>query len=240
MALKDSEIHVVAAVATPVLSALLGALFILSTSSQRGCESSKDDDPAIDKYTVIEASIAMKKDKKATQPVKPPNAPPPTKHEGVSHDEQKKPKPPDKKKDEPKVDNTKPPDFSSYKHPNPDDATNKAPRTQGDFNGADNGNALVSKGDAFIGRLSADMNYVVPPIAECDGTPPLACIKLSAQGKVVETKIKQPSDKPCLTSAAEEAIKRIKQARDEKPEEVPSHLLESLTENGICFRPTVN
>src|SRR5258708_16204311 len=168
--MKDSQMHVVASVAAPILGGVLAALFILSTASQRGCEADKDDDAAVDKYTVIEASLAMKKDKKATQPQKPPKAPEETKQEGVSHDETKKP--PAKKDDPKKVDNTKPLS-EQFKHKNDDDSPpNKAPQTQGDFNGAANGNSLVSKGDPFYGGLSADLDYTIPDVSDGAGKPP--------------------------------------------------------------------
>jgi hypothetical protein len=238
MGLKDSEIHVVAAIATPLLSGLLGVLFIVSTSSQRGC-SSEDDKPEGEKYTVVEASIAMKKEKDTKQPVKKPNAPPPTKKEGVSHDEKK---PPEKKKDEPKpIDNSKQPDFSQFKHPHdPDEPEHKAPQTSGDPGGALNGNAKVTKGDPYFQQLSADLDYTVPAIKRCEGTPPKACFKLSPEGKITRTEVKAQGDAYCMNDAAEQALKRLKTKRDETPVAVPENLKDTIASNLICFDPITN
>ncbi len=143
---------------------------------------------------------------------------------------------PDKKKDEKKPDEKKH-DITDFHHPTDDDNGPPTHPAVGDWNGAVNGDSAVSKGDPYIGKLKADMAYSISEISSCGDIAPVGCIRLATDGKIIDTKFKTRSNDDCQT-AADAAVARLKKLRDDKPEEVPTHLLQ-LTQNGICFKFTV-
>lgn len=228
--MRDGEMHVTALLGTAALAAaLIVPMALLSTAKK------VDADP-LDHMQVIEASLAMKAEK-VTQPQKPTHAPPPpVKEEGVSHDADKTPPPEDKKKDEPKEKppkDDKAPDLSKFKHSSDDDTPSGPQKTPiGQFDGSQFGNAPISTGDPYLGRLVADMQFSPPEIATGNGVP-VGCIHLQPDGKIAETKFKTKTDDD-LQTAAEAALRQLVKARTEKPEEVPTHLL-SLTTQWLCF-----
>lgn len=229
MSLKDGEMQAIS-----VLGSGLGTvvLVLLVVHTKKAPEQHIN----LDNMTVIEASVAYKRSP-SRQPQKHFKAPDPVqKPEGVSHDENKHvdKKPDDKDKKPPKKADTDP--FAKFKHPHDDDQDAPVgPVTMpqvGDLNGSIDGNAAVSKGDPYLGGLMTDMHFEAPSIAKASGSP-IGCIALQPDGKIRDYTFKQTTNDD-IQLAAEAALKRLKKARDEKPQEVPTRLLR-LTGHYICF-----
>lgn len=230
MALKDTEMHVLSIAGAAIVTAALFVPVLFFT------DAAKDDGPQLKDMQVIEATIAYKKSptkqpQKQTQPT-----PTIDKPEGVSRDENKKPPEPkkeEKKPEQAKIDPNNP--FGKFTRPSEDDGK---PTTQplGDFNGSEKGFAPESKGDPFFGRLRADMNFQFPEIAKASSIP-VGCIRIQADGKIVDTKFDQKGDDD-LQTAAEAAMNELVKARRANPEPVPTHLL-SITTRWLCFKFSV-
>jgi hypothetical protein len=232
--MRDGEMHATAMIGTGLLAAALVVPIVWLSSGKSVAA------PAIDKMTMIEASLAVKATK-VKQPQKETHEPPPVvKPEGVSHDADKKPPLEDKKKDEPpkKTDDKPPPDITKFHHASDDDTPAGPQKTPvGQFDGSQFGNAPVSKGDPYLQRLVADMHYNPPEIAKGNGVP-VGCIHIQPDGKIVDTKFQTKTDDD-LQTAAEAALKELVKARTDKPEEVPTNLL-GLTTEWLCFHFNVS
>jgi hypothetical protein len=189
----------------------------------------------------IEASLAYKKPNAPKQPQKQKVAPPPeVKPEGVSRDETKKPLDEPKKPDDKKPIKTDTPvdPLAKYKRVDPDDDIGKPNENVGAFDGSEFGIGDVTKGDPYFQRLVVDLAWASPELAKSGATSPVGCIHLTAEGKIPDTTFKVKGDDDIAT-LAEAALKELKQKRNEKPEEVPTHLLKQLTTRWICFKFTV-
>lgn len=203
-------------------------------------ESKADTTPPLDDMEAIEASLAYKKPNAPKQPQKQKAPPPPeVKPQGVSHDETKKPdetkKKPDDKKPDPKV--SKDP-LKDFHRADPDMDTGEPTTNIGAFDGSEFGIGDVTKGDPYFQRLVVDLAWSSPELAKSGATAPVGCIHLDADGKIPDTTFKVKGDDDIAT-LAESALKELKQKRNEKPEEVPTHLLKQLTTRWICFKFTV-
>lgn len=228
--MQDQHLHLVAGVGTALLAALLALPLGLAARADAPEHTHLDD------MVVIEASLAMRtSSKKITQPQKDTRPPDPTKKpDGVSRDENKKPvdkKDEDKKKDDPKTPDL---DISKFKHPSDDSAPGPVvqpfdPNAKQSFDGLD----TATKGDPWLGALKADMHFQPPEIARGNSTP-VGCIRLSAEGKIVDSKFEQKSDDD-LQTAAEAAIKQVTDTRNAHPLAVPTQLL-PLTSAWLCFK----
>jgi hypothetical protein len=227
MAMKDGEIQVVSLFGTVVLTAALFApvLYLTEKAEAQGGDLKEMD--------TIEASLAYRKTPQKQPQKRLKSADPLEKPEGVSHDDTRKPidkkdedKKPPKKDDDP---------LARFKHPTDDDdtATGKPVTNVGDFNGSEKGFADETKGDPWMAQLRADMNYNPPEIAKGNGVP-LGCIHVTADGKITDTKFFVRTDDD-LQTAAEAAIDGLKKFRNDKPVEVPTHLL-SITTKWLCFK----
>jgi hypothetical protein len=227
MSMRDEQIHSVSIAGAIVLTGLLtvGGWWL----------SRKDklpDDPLL-KMDVIEASLASRTAPQ-NQPQKHHEAPPPTeKPKGVSHDETVKP-PPKKDDKEPATPVTDPSKLSEkFGHADPDEQPTTKP---GDFNPNGYGNAAESKGDPWLGKLAADMDYSPPEISRGESAP-IGCIRLSPDGKIMDTKFHETTSDDFQTSA-EVALDHLKKTRNANPDPVPTHLLK-LTNQWLCFKFTV-
>lgn len=228
MSLKDGEMQAISGLGSVFGTVLLGLLLLHRSPAP-------DQHTKLDNMTVIEASVAYKKSP-SRQPQKHFKAPDPVqKPQGVSHDENKHvdKKPDDKDQKQPKKNDTDP--FAKFKHPNDNSDDPVGPVTMpqvGDLNGSVDGNAAVSKGDPYLGGLMTDMHFEAPSIAKASGSP-VGCIALQPDGRIRDYTFKQSTNDD-IQLAAEAALKRLKKARDEKPQEVPTRLLR-LTGHYICF-----
>jgi hypothetical protein len=226
--MKDAEIQAVSLFGTGVLTAALFASVVWFTEA-RAAEA-----PELADMQVIEASLAYRKTPQKQPQKRLKSADPVEKPEGVSHDENKKPieKPKEDEKKPPKKEDQDP--LAKFKHPQDDDLQTGKPTTNiGDFNGSEKGFAEETKGDPWMQQLVADMNYSPPEIAKGTGVP-VGCIRLMADGKISDTKFFTKTDDD-LQTAAEAAIDGLKKARNDKPIEVPAHLL-SVTTKWLCFK----
>ncbi len=201
-----------------------------------------DTTPPLENMEAIEASLAYKKPNAPKQPQKPKTAPPPeVKPEGVSRDENKKPdekpKKPDEEKKPQKPDQPVDP-LAKFKRTDEDMEVGKPNETIGAFDGSEFGIGDVTKGDPYFQRLVVDLAWASPELAKSGAVSPVGCIHLTAEGKIPETTFKVKGDDDIAT-LAEAALKELKQKRNEKPEEVPTHLLKQLTTRWICFKFTV-
>jgi hypothetical protein len=228
MALKDGEMHLISSFVTAAIAA---AVFVPTVYFTRRAEAQG---PDFSKMEAIEASIAQLKTTNSRQPQKHFRQPEVVKQQGVSHD---KPTKPDKKDQPPKPEDI---DKTLAKFHHGDDQDPVGPVTApavGDLHGSVNSDAAFSKGDPFLGRLTADMAYHPPKIAQCSGEP-VGCIMMQPDGKIRDVLFKVHTNDDCEVTAAA-ALKRLKKLRDEKPEEVPTRLLDQIANKYLCFKFTV-
>jgi outer membrane biosynthesis protein TonB len=232
MALRDNEMHVVSLAGTAMLTAALfvPVLYLTESASEK-----KSD---FGEMESIEASIAYKKVPQK-QPQKQMKAPDPVvKQDGVSHDEKKKPleKKPDDDKKPPKKEDTDP--FAKFKHADDSDTPTGKPTTQpeGDFNGSEFGWASETKGHPFFQKFAQDIHehFSLPTISQSNGQA-VGCFHMSADGKIVETKLKDSSGSPDADRAAQDAITAVQKLRSDTPIPVPTELLGAIN-RWICFR----
>ena len=258
MALKNGEMHVFAGLGAIVLSAamIVPSVALTSESVEAG--------PIIDdEMESIEASLAYKKPNAPKQPQKETRTAVKDDPQGVSRDETKKV---EKQCCLTKADCTVANlpfktacdgdkvcrDFQCVKEQvakNDPDPNAKVPdRTTGldtpvgekdntnvgAFDGSEYGIGDVTKGDPYFQRLVADLQYEAPELAR--GTSePIGCVQLAADGKIPQTKFKERGDDD-LATLAESALKGLQRKRNDKPEEVPTHLLGKLTTKWVCFK----
>jgi hypothetical protein len=230
MSLKDGEMQAVSVFGTVVLSIVLfgGVAWFTKAAPEQHTQ--------LGKMTMIEAWVAYKRSS-SKQPQKHFKAADPVqKPQGVSHDENKHvdKKPDDKDQKPPKKNDTDP--FAKFKHPNDNSDDPVGPVTMpqvGDLSGSINGNAEASKGDPYFGSLLADMQFQAPTIAKTGDDVPIGCFLLQPDGRIRDFLFKKTTNNDTQL-AAEAALKRLKKARDEKPQEVPTRLLR-LAGQYICI-----
>ena len=232
MALRDTEMRVMSFLGASVITA---ALFVPMMWFTNAAEA---EGPQLKDMQVIEATIAYRKTP-TKQPQKQRKQVEEVKPEGVSHDEKKKveEKKKEEKKPEPKPDDKNP--FGKFARDGEDTGT-PTTKPEGDFNGSDKGFAPTSKGDPFLGRLRADMNFQFPEIAKASSIP-VGCIHIQPDGIVKDTTFDPPIGQKGdgdLQTAAEAALKELVKTRRANPEPVPSHLL-GITTKWLCFKFSV-
>jgi type IV secretory pathway VirB10-like protein len=233
--MRESEMHLFAAVGAIALSAALAVPTVLMGDAKA------DTTPPLENMEAIEASLAYKKPNAPKQPQKQKAPPPPeVKPEGVSHDENKKPdetKKPDEKKDKPPDKPIKDP-LKQFQRQDPDQEPGDTTPQIGSFDGSQFGIGDVTKGDPYFQRLVVDLAWSSPELAKSGAAAPVGCIHINADGKIPEFKFQVKGDDDIAT-LAETALRELKQKRNDKPEEVPTHLLKQLTTRWVCFKFTV-
>jgi hypothetical protein len=248
MSFKDGEIHTISVLGTLVVTVSL-FLPVLYLTEKASANKSKFED-----MESIAASIAYKKTPQK-QPQKKTSQPEPPKDNTVSHDENKKPvdgckvdtdcKADEKCKDshcvakKPTVTTQVDPNdiFKGIHHNDDTDSPAGKPVTEaGDFNGNEEGWAPTTKGHPFWQKFAQDIheNFTLPEISQANGIP-VGCFHIAADGKIVETKVKEKSGSPDLDQAAEHAIDAVKKLRNDNPLPVPTELLGAIN-RWICIR----
>jgi len=231
--MKNAEMHALSAFGAFAIAAALVAPTLWLTEARA-------QEPPLRDMEVIEASLAYKPPnaKKSKQPQKQPKAKAPeVKVEGVSRDENKKI---EEKKEPKKVEKpakeTDP--LAKFRRNLDDDDASGDPTTIPSFDGSEHGFGDVTKGDPYFGRLMADLAWSAPELAKAGETVPVGCIQLSADGKIPQTKFRQKGDGD-LQPLAEAALRALQAKRNASPEQVPTHLLRSLTTKWNCieFKP---
>lgn len=189
------------------------------------------------KQIMIEAAIAYKKPDAPKQPQKKRSPKKQTEKVGVSRDEEKKVEP----EKEPKKDVT--PSWEDFKRPtdeqeDPDLTPGEVvPKTGGAFDGKEHGWADENKGHPYMQEIARYVRFEIPTLEKGKGEA-FACIRLGADGRVQDTKVRK-SNNTNIDRAAEEALRKLTEQRNNDPdvEPVPSELRE-ITTHWICFKPT--
>jgi type IV secretory pathway VirB10-like protein len=238
---SEPGLKILGVVVTIILHGALGTSLALMERSDSS--SSHQDSFDFENAQTVEAALAFKSAEPQKQPEMPKNVPPPPEEiTGVSRDETKvvEPKPEDKKPDKPP-----PPDVNiadvlrKNRRYDPDEEirTVGADDTQTGSSGPGSewGTEKEARGDAYVGELRGRVQTVwkVPSLEKGSGTT-LGCVRLDADGKIVDRKVWKKSGIANLDRSVDEALR---EATDmDKP--VPDYLMNLLTKKGICFRFT--
>ena len=111
------------------------------------------------------------------------------------------------------------------------------PVTDGSFDGDKHGLAKVNSGDPWFARLSNDFFSFLefPKLEQASAAQP--CVHVTADGKIPDTEFKPKfrSDNEGLNAKIEDALKKLKQKRDQNPEPVPEHLKSAVLTQWTCF-----
>jgi hypothetical protein len=232
MSLNNGQLHGFALVGTLVLSAglLISTVYLAQADATVAAP--------LKKMITIEAQLARKSTKQRQPQKELKTAPPEVKPEGVSRDENKAPI--DKKPDEPKKPklDDKPIDLSKFKRPVDDDPqTGGEPTTDiGQFDGSKKGFAPLNTGDPYWRELNADFREVweIPTISKVNGAV-IGCVRIEANGEVSGAQLDPPSGDEILDDSVQRALKATQQARNQKPQPVPTEQL-SVIKEWVCFR----
>jgi hypothetical protein len=259
MALRNGEMHVFAGLGAIVVCVALIVPSVVFTSD------TVEAGPIIDdEMESIEASLAYKKPNAPKQPQKETRTAVKTEDQGISRDETKKVekqccltkedcaaaslqfKTPCEdgkvcrdfqcvKETVAKADDPPDPNAKPVTTPDLDDPVGAKDNSNvGAFDGSEFGIGDVTKGDPYFQRLVADLAWAAPELAR-GASEPIGCIQLAADGKIPQTKFKERGDDD-LATLAESALKGLQRKRNDKPEEVPTHLLGKLTTKWVCFK----
>ena len=259
MGFRNGEMHVFAGLGAVLISVAL----VVPSVAFESCNERAEAGPILEDMESIEASLAYKKPNAPKQPQKQTREAVKNDPLGVSRDDTKKV---DKQCCMTKADCasaslpfktpcgdgkvcrdflcvkeqvavTEPPDPNGkpVTMPTSDDPIGSTDNTNvGAFDGSEFGIGDVTKGDPYFQRLVADLAWEAPELAR--GTSePIGCIHLTADGKIPETKFKERGDDD-LATLSEAALKGLQRKRNDKPEEVPTHLLGKLTTRWVCFK----
>jgi TonB C terminal len=234
---RDRDMHVVAGIGAFLISAAMVATPLVYAGSGQPAETG----PELDELEAIEASLAYKSATPPKQPQKKFQAPPEeAKPVGVSTDETKKPEP--IKPEEPKPPAAKEnldDAFEKLKQQRQTDDPIGKPSDEevGEFDGSKFGFAEVSTGDPWFQKLVADLHsgWEYPEILQDSGVP-VGCVRLSAEGKIQDTLLRQKSDNSELNDSVERALTAVEKLRNQSPSPVPTHLLKAATTKWVCFK----
>lgn len=230
---NNGTLHGVSVGITAVLVAALG----LSVTVLAKPDEQVDQHDVLKDMVVIEASLAMKTNKKkATQPQKDMRAPDPTKKvEGVKKDDA----PPDKKdpdkKDDKKEDKDPKIDPNAPLPKHADDTTPVGPVVQ-PFNPNESNTAgkdQVTKNE-YVAVIKTRLDELYNASQIDRGTSiPQGCLQIDKTGKILDTKF-NTHDSDDHQTMAEDALKKFVAERNQHPIEVPVETLE-LTSKWLCF-----
>ncbi len=237
MSVKDGTIHVISLIGTMLLAGGLGVPTLYLTEA-----ADADAAPGPDKMIAIEASLATKSTNKSKQPQKQFKAPEPVKPEpqqGVADDPNKvptkKPEEPKKKPDKEKSLEEKMKELPS--RPDDTDTPTGKPTDAAPFNPNAIGHGPANVGDPYFAKLTDDLIANFPGHNVSDN-PPEACIHLTPEGKIADTKFNVRSNDD-LQQFAEGQLKALVKERNEHPVPVPIQLID-ITKQWLCFKFTVN
>jgi hypothetical protein len=196
-----------------------------------------DDGPPLSDMTVIEASLAYKKNTEKKQPQKV-QAPKPVTETptGVSHEDQKAPV------DRPDAGVAKEQSFEDIakkfqdQREEEDTEEGETVKEGGDFNGSEHGFADVSSGDPWLQELAADvMNaWKLPSLEKGEGDAE-GCVHLEPSGRIKDMEIPRKSGNSNIDRSVQLALRDVQKLRDDGAKPVPSHLM-SQTTKWTCFK----
>lgn len=267
MSIRDSEMHIIAAVGACVLTVLVSVPAAIWASNSSGPGDDADD---AKNKVVIEASLAARKTPKKQPQKQFKETETPDKPTGVSKDENKEVKPqccvseadcnkvalafpttcPDEGRCESnrckprKKDKPDPKDQPTTKIPDRTGAVDDPKGTPtdstiGQFDGSKKGRAAVNSGDPWLRELANDFVTLVdfPSLEEASAA--LACLRIDKDGTITDSTLNPPtgkrSDNDGLNSKIETAFKKLIEDRKQKPQPVPTHLLEQVVTKWTCI-----
>jgi len=111
--------------------------------------------------------------------------------------------------------------------------------TFGQFDGSKKGRAAVSSGDPWLRELANDFVTHVdfPSIEEASAA--LGCLRIEKDGTITDTTLNPPtgtrSNNDGLNAKIETAFKKLTEDRKQKPQPVPTHLLEQVVTKWTCI-----
>ena len=119
---------------------------------------------------------------------------------------------------------------------NGDSAVSDAPK-HGEWDGSQKGFASTSKGPKFLQELAADAHALwrVPSLERGAGVP-IGCVRLGADGRIVDTKFSNPSGNANIDRSVKIALKSLKEQRNAKKQSMPPSLIAQWTSQWTCFR----
>jgi hypothetical protein len=111
--------------------------------------------------------------------------------------------------------------------------------TVGEFDGSKKGTARKSSGDPWLRELVNDfMTFVDFPSIETASAAEV-CLQILADGNIKELSLTPPngrrSDNDGLNGKIEAAFKKLQEQRKQKPQAVPTHLLEQVVTKWVCI-----
>jgi hypothetical protein len=235
MSFKDGEMHTLAAIGACLLTAGLGAGLALFSDEAKAAPSA----PPLQDLEAIEASLARysKPKPKPRLPEKQRQEPPPEPQvDKVSRTADRMQDQPTKP-DEPKIDPNDPLKNVRRREVDTDDPVGKPPEGAGSFDEADHGFDEETRGDPFVGRVKRDIQaaWELPAILSATNAA-VACLHITADGKIAKTKLKNGSGDSQYDQSLEEALKKVETKRNNNPEPVPPNSVKLVTTQWICFK----
>lgn len=240
--MADDHFHIFSGIGTVLVGAgILGLVFYVDSQESRAAPAPRD---PFANMQVIDAALAQATKEKPKQPQKEfKTPPPPEKPVGVSHDENLKPKPPDKK-DEPKAKPDEDPLAKFRRHDDDDDEDKPAGKPTietGRIDGVEVGFGDKTFGDPYIGELKSALlkGWEYPEILSDVGTP-IGCVYLKDDGSIDDVKLMQSSNNGDLDDSVDRALKDLKKKRNADPKPLPADgHLNYLTRIPLCWRMAV-
>ncbi len=194
--------------------------------------------PDLSKLEAIEASVAYKKSTPQKQPQKQKKAPDEVvKPAGVSRDEDAKPV---TKPDEPDKKAGDKPTLDDFKRKNTDEDLDvgKPVDPSSAFDEDRFGFASETKGDPYVQDLLLDLVEAggeYPALLDASGVP-IGCFHMNADGKILDTLMREKSENDELNDFAERALNGLKKKRNANPIPIPDKPgLQALMTEWTCF-----
>jgi outer membrane biosynthesis protein TonB len=237
MSFKDGEMHTLAAVGAFVLSVALGA-GLYGFSDEAKADPSAPSLQDLDDLKAIEASIAKYTKPKPKLPEKKFREPDPEPEaDKVSRTADKMTDPPKDKPKDPKIDPNDPLKNVKRRDVDDDEPIGKKTEEAGSFNESEHGFDEETKGDPFVGRVKRDIQgaWALPGIVSASN-PAVACLHITADGKIAKTKLKSGSGDSQFDQSLEQALKQVETQRNNNPEPIPPSSIRLVTTQWICFK----
>jgi len=186
-------------------------------------------------YEMIEAAIAYKKKEAPKQPQKKKSRKKAPTKVGVSRDADQKADKTEKKKEDI-------PDWRDFKRDDEEtddddlEPGEAPPDVGGAWDGEEFGWADENKGHPYMREIVKQVHFEVPTLEKGQGFA-IACVRLAANGTIIETQLREPSGISNIDRAAEETLKHLAKARENEKdvEPVPKELL-AITNKWLCFK----
>lgn len=233
-----------------------GVILVIIFAAREGSGNTGDDwDPS--KATVVEASLAFKKEVEKKQPQKRFKKPPKKrKVRGVSRDANKKVKKPKKKADDPPKLNLDP--SLSEDEEDEDDQTDEdlevkktVPKSAlGTGKGSKYGDKNVTETKCnranyrykYLCDLAEDMRKysTIPDLFKGKGHA-VGCLRMKVEGRIIKTKLAKKSGEANIDGPIKIGLRKLMQKRNARPKKIPQKVLDGLGQPNaaiidVCFK----